>query len=332
MIWHPVILLVSFGPLLGGAHLVVRGSSGVAQRLRVAPIVVGLTLVAFGTSAPELVVNVSAAVGGQPTVALGNILGSNIFNIAGTLGLLAVIRALPISRSTTWAEIPLAILAAIVMTVVAGDTITRSEGILLLSFFGLFLAYISLMIQHGHDPGDIAHQPPKDFGSDKSADRDRPGDSVLSSGGSLTAAAVTILGGLVLLILGGEGVVRGAVGTARLLEVPEYIIAASVVAVGTSLPELTTSLYALGKGELDLAVGNAVGSNIFNVFLVLGLTATITPITTIPRPVDHGVHILSTVLLFVFVFLGRGRRISRGEGVILLLLYAGYTGSLLLIR
>lgn len=336
MTWHPVVLLVSFAPLLGGARLVVRGASELSRRLRVAPIVVGLTLVAFGTSAPELVVNITAAIRGQPALALGNVLGSNIFNIAGTLGLLAVIRVLPISRSTTWAEIPLAILAAIVMTVVAGDSITRSEGVLLLAFFALFLAYISLMIRHGNDPGELVQQLPSSAGDSSDSDgvtgHDPLQDPAASAAIRLPAMTLSILAGLGLLYLGGEGVVRGATGTARLLDIPEYIIAATVVAVGTSLPELTTSLYALGKGELDLAVGNAVGSNIFNVFLVLGVTATITPIATIPRPVDHGVHILATVLLFLFVFLGPGRKISRGEGLVLLLLYILYAGSLILIR
>lgn len=291
------------------------GASALAARWRIAPIVVGLTLVAFGTSAPELVINLAAALRGRPTIALGNILGSNIFNIAAILGILAVFRPLPITRSTTWAEIPTAILAAVVMTAVASDVVTRSEGILLLGLFALFMAYIAVIVQRGSDSSTL---PVAGENEQESLLVRRP----MFAGG-------VVVGGLFLLMLGGEGVVRGAVGTAQLLLIPEYIIAATIVAIGTSLPELATGIVAVGRGEIDLAVGNAVGSNIFNVFLVIGLTAVVSPINTIPRPVDHGIHILVTLMLFLFVFSGPGRRIQRWEGILLLLVYGGYTAFLI---
>ncbi|TVR70760.1 MAG: sodium:calcium antiporter [Spirochaetaceae bacterium] len=309
---HPLLMILSFAPLLGGAELVVRGASALASRLRIAPIVVGLTLVAFGTSLPELVINISAALRGQPTIALGNVLGSNIFNIAASLGILSIIRTLPISRRTTWAEIPVAFLAALVMTLVAPNAVTRLEGLLLVSLFLLFLLYVALTMRRQAWDMDIPG------GTD--------GRPVPSRGG----AAILILVGLGILALGGEGVVRGAVGTARLLHVPEYVIAATVVAIGTSLPELVTGIVAIRRGEIDLAVGNVVGSNIFNVFFVLGTNALIRPIETIPRPFDHAFHILTTVMLFLFVFTGRGRQIERWEGVLLILVYGAYSLSLLL--
>lgn len=306
-------MVASFFPLLGGAELVVRGASALASRLKVAPIIVGLTLVAFGTSLPELVISVSAALRGQPSVTLGNVLGSNIFNIAAIVGILSVMRALPISRRTTWAEIPTAILAAVVMTAVAPDMVTRSEGILLLGLFLMFLAYIGVTMQLQPariDPGEKRPDPP------------RPAMGRLK-------AALLMVAGLALLALAGEGIVRGAVGTARLLSVPEYVIAATIVAIGTSLPELVTGIMAVRRGETDLAVGNVVGSNIFNVFFVLGTTATIRPVETIPRPIDHGVHLLSTVMLFLFVFGGAERRVHRWKGALLVFLYGAYTAALL---
>ncbi len=316
------LLLASFVPLLGGADLVVRGSSAVARRLNVSPLVVGLTLVAMGTSAPELVINLSAAFAGQDSIAVGNVLGSNIFNVAVVLGVLAIIMPLPISRNTTWAEIPLALLAAVVLFVVmadrflngsAIDVITRSEGILLLSFFGIFLAY-TVQRRRG-DTGELLWETPS---TPSSLDR------------SLPLALVVAIAGFALLALGGRGVVAGAVGTASLLGVPEYIIAVTVVAIGTSLPELVTSLVAGARGNTDLAVGNIIGSNIFNVFLVLGATAAIRPVAAPHQPVDHAVHLVLTGLLFLFVFTGPGRQIQRWEGLILVLVYIAYMTMLVI--
>jgi cation:H+ antiporter len=322
----PVILLVSFVPLLAGARMVVRGASSLAVRFGVPSLVIGLTLVAFGTSAPELVINVSAALAGQDSIAIGNVLGSNIFNIAGVLGVVAVVRVLPISRSTTWAEIPLAFLAAAVLLVMMADqtidgehmnVIRRSEGLVLLVFFLVFLGYIG-----GSMRADTAAV---DGGAGAA---EAPDSSVLSP--ALAAGAAGI--GFLLLAAGGRGVVYGATGTAQLFGIPEYIIAVTVVAIGTSLPELVTSLVAARRGETDIAVGNAVGSNIFNVFLVLGTTATIRPIVAPRRALDHGMHLLVTALLFLFVFTGRGRKIERWEGLILVVLYLGYTAALVVFR
>lgn len=322
---YPLILVASFAPLLLGAELVVRGASSLAARLRIAPIVVGLTLVAFGTSLPELVINISAALRDLPAVAMGNVLGSNIFNIAASIGILALIRALPITQRTTWAEIPIAFLAAIVLAALAPGAITRGEGIVLVSLFVLFLAYIAITMkaQGEEDPdadsGPLATNP------------ELTNPEMRSKGAhSLPATAVFILAGLALLALGGEGVVRGAVGTARLVTVPEYVIAATIVAIGTSLPELALGITAVRRGEIDLAVGNVVGSNIFNVFLVLGTTAIIRPIETAYRPIDQGFHVATTILLFLFVFTGRGRRIDRWEGAILVAVYGAYSVSLVL--
>ncbi|SIQ53543.1 cation:H+ antiporter [Alkalispirochaeta americana] len=331
---YPLVLALAFGPLLGGAELVVRGAEGIARGLGIPPLVVGLTILAFGTSAPELVINLSAALTGSSQIALGNILGSNIFNIAGLLGVLALCRNLPVGRSTTWAEIPLAIVSALLLLIVTADgIIRRGEGVVLLLLFGGFLVYVGILSRRSREPlleGQHSISDPE-----SSCPREKT---------SWLGATLILAGGLTLLTVGGRGVVLGATGTARLMGLPEYIIAASIVAIGTSLPELATGIAALRRGVPDLAIGNAVGSNIFNVLLVIGATALVTPVEAVPRPLDHGVHLLSTGLLFLFVFTGRkstghsgaspGKgalgQIERPEGAILLGLYLIYGIALFL--
>ncbi|POR01327.1 hypothetical protein AU468_08395 [Alkalispirochaeta sphaeroplastigenens] len=341
---YPLVLLLAFAPLLGGAELVVRGARGVARGLGVPPLVVGLTILAFGTSAPELVINIAAALRGSSQIALGNILGSNIFNIAGLLGLLALCRNLPVGRSTTWAEIPLAIVSALLLLLVTSNgIISRGEGGLLLFFFGGFLVYVGVLSRRSREPllPEEAH-----CGA-------APEGSCQQEKTCWLRSALVMTGGLALLTTGGRGVVLGALGTARLIDLPEYVIAASIVAIGTSLPELATGITALRRGETDLAIGNAVGSNIFNVLLVIGSTALITPVAAVPRPLDHGAHLLSTGLLFLFIFTGKksaapgpagpgGQKtvrasqmerlgqIERPEGAILLGLYLIYGVTLFL--
>jgi cation:H+ antiporter len=315
----PVILLLTgFLPLIFGAGLLVDGASAVARRLKVPAIVIGMTLVAFGTSMPELVVNLFASARGQDQLVVGNILGSNIFNIMMILGISSVIHRLPINRRTTWIEIPLAFTAALALWAAASDRLldkaannllSRSDGILLLLFFAVFLGYLLSLL------------------------RQEPGKQVAGEAGGLGRAAAKALGGLLLLLAGGQLVVGSAEKVALLAGVSERIVALTVVAVGTSLPELVTSITATAKGEYDLAVGNVIGSNIFNIFFILGLSGVVRATRLASSfTIDFAACLLATLLTFVFVFTGKDRALERWEGVLLLLGYLAYCALVFLWR
>ncbi len=313
-----VLLAGGFALLLQGAEWLVSGASAVARRLGVSDLVVGLTVVAFGTSAPELVVNFFAAFEGHTDVAIGNILGSNTFNILFILGIAALIRPLEVVEATVWKEIPLSLLAAVLVGVMASDgrldgaaadSLSRVDGVVLLAFFGIFLVYMLEAARKG-----VAEQAPTGL-----------------DGPSLAGSWVRVALGLTLLVAGGRAAVVGAVEVAARFGLSEALIALTVVSAGTSLPELATSAVAAWRGNSDIAVGNVVGSNIFNVFFILGATAAIRPLPFAPeRGADALVTIAATVLLFLAAFTGRRHRVDRWEGVFFLLAYGGYLGYLIL--
>jgi cation:H+ antiporter len=304
-------LVGGFLPLIFGAGFLVDGASALAKRLNIPNLVIGLTIVAFGTSAPELVVNIFGSVSGSSDIALGNIVGSNVFNILAILGISAVIYPLAVKSSTTWIEVPLCLLSALVMLTAGADffidrsaesVISRTDGMLLLFFFVIFLAYNVSMAKKGN-AGDTIEV--KDF--------------------PLGLSILMIIGGLVLLVVGGRLIVWGATGAARAIGIPERIIALTIVSIGTSLPELATSAIAAKKKNVDIAIGNIVGSNIFNTFFILGISAVIAPIPVAGKSViDLLVNIGASALLFLFIFTGKGRKIDRWEGIIFLIGYLAY--------
>lgn len=309
-----VALLLLPGGIAGlvlGAGLLVDGSGTIAQRLRVPPIAIGLTIVAFGTSAPELVVSIFASLAGSSDVVLGNIVGSNIFNTLLIVGAAALVRPLSVSKQTTWLEIPLSLLAAIVLIAVAQDVwldgvaerrIQRSEGVVLLAFFIIFMVYTALLMRGG------------------TSDDSPP----LRQWSTLVCVLVTI-GGIVLLVAGGRAVVYAATELARTAGISERVIGLTIVSAGTSLPELVTSIVAARRGRLDLAVGNVVGSNIFNIFGILGISATVRSLDVgAGSAVDMVVNAGAGVLLFLCAYFGPGKRISRTEGGAFVALYLGY--------
>jgi len=319
-VWNVLILLGGFVPLLWGADRLVEGGSGLAQKLRVPPLVIGLTIVAFGTSAPELVVNLVSAFSGDTELAMSNVVGSNIFNLLGILGVAALVFPLRIAASTVRAEVPLMVLSAVVLLVIALDglwgdpvlpqglsVISRGDGLVLLAFFLIFLAYsVSL------------------------AQQEATAELPVAGGMAWYVAGFWIVAGLGALVLGGQMIVQGAVGVARQWGLSERVIGLTIVAVGTSLPELATSVTAALKKQSDIAVGNVVGSNIFNLFFILGLTAAISPVPVRgPELADLAVNLAASCLLFVFIFLGTRRTISRPEGGVFLALYILYVAALL---
>ncbi len=332
MVWELLLLFGGFVPVILGARWFVEGAATAARILRVPPMAVGLTLVAFGTSMPELVVNLTGAGRQQGELVLGNVLGSNVFNLLLILGAAALVRKLPVNRRTTWIEIPLTLAAATALLAVSGDRVLdgagamveRSEGLVLLIFFAVFIGYvISLLHSEELPPEEVAFLATEAMPLTSTSSL----PSAKESGGrpGIAAQVIKVLGGALILIVGAQAVVIGAEATALRLGMSERLVALTVIAAGTSLPELVTSVTAARKGETDLAVGNVVGSNIFNSFLVLGLSALISPIAvTAEAGVELLVNLGGTLLLFLFVFTGRGRAVERWEGGLFLLLFAAY--------
>ena len=301
--------------LLGGADVLIRGATAIARRLGISPLLVGLTIVSLGTSAPEVAVSVTSAYHGEADMALGNVLGSNIFNILAILGSSALVAPLLVQRQLIRFDVPVMILAAIATFLLALDgNLGVLDGVILLS--GL-LIYTLLLVRIARRTADAPPEMPDD--SPKWSQR-------------LSVQIAMIVGGLGLLVLGSGWLVDGAIIFARLLGVSELVIGLTIIAVGTSLPELATSILAVAKGERDIAVGNAIGSNILNLLLVLGLTAVVSP-TGIPV-VDEAIHVDIPVMMAVcFACLPSfitGAKISRWEGGIFVGYYIAYTVFLIL--
>jgi len=314
-----ILFIVGFVLLIKGADLLVNGSSSLAKKFHIPEIVIGLTIVSFGTSLPELIVNILAALQGSTDIGLGTINGSNISNIALVLGITAVILPLAVKRATAWKEIPFSILATVILMLVINDPffnsaapamISRIDGIILLIFFVLFVLYtINIFVKH------------KTLEVDDEQKQSRKGFNIF----------VMIMAGLVALFYGGQWVVDGAVKIANLFGISEFIISATIIAVGTSLPELVTSVVAAYKKNLDLAVGNIIGSNIFNILFVLGITAVIKPIAT-PALINIDILYLVglSIVLFTFLFVGKRRELERWQGFSLLIIYIGYVVFLII--
>jgi cation:H+ antiporter len=271
-----------------------------------------LTVVAFGTSTPELFVNVIASAKGNTGIAIGNVLGSNIANILLILGVSSVIHPLEVTKGTVWKEIPFSLLAALVLGVMANDqlidqknfsALSRIDGLILLSFFSIFM-YYSYSIA-GEIEGVKQH--------------------VQMEEKSTVKSLFFVGAGLAALALGGKWIVDGAVVIAKNFGMSESLIGLTIVAVGTSLPELATSATAAYRRNAEIAVGNVIGSNIFNIFFVLGISSIIKPLPfNLKDNLDIGAVILASLLLFLFMFTGKKRSLDRWEGAIFLVLYAVY--------
>lgn len=311
-----LLLFVGLAVLVVGGEILVRGASSLSKSYGISSLVIGLTVVAFGTSAPELVVNMVSAVSGNTDIALGNIVGSNIVNILIILGVCSLIIPLTAASSTVWKEIPFALLAMVVVLFVtqdvllngdAEDVITRGEGLLLISFFAIFMYYILELAK-------------------KEVVKDEGGSIVLYK---KPAAFALIVVGLIMLFFGGKVFVEQAVVLAKLAGLSELFIGLTIVAIGTSLPELVTSVIAARKGETDIAIGNIVGSNIFNVFWILGLTAVITPVTvSASSVVDILVGLSAAFLLFMFMFMGKKHTLVAWKGLLFIAIYIAYVAYL----
>lgn len=310
MLLQILLLVIGFVILVKGADWLVNGASTLARKYKVSDLTIGLTIVAFGTSAPELVVNTVASFQNHSDIVLGNVIGSNIFNLFVILGISGLITPLIVHSNTVWREIPFSLAAVIVLFFLANDhfyeaenIITRFDGIILLSFFGAFLYYIYRQLK-----------------------TDKLATEVHQEATSGKKIWFLIIIGLACLIMGGRLVVDNAILLAREFGISEKIIGLTIIAAGTSLPELATSVVAAIKKNNDIAVGNIIGSNIFNIFLILGVSSVINPVTY-KSTFNTDIFLLTggTLLLFAAMFTGKKKKLDRWEAILLLIVYIIYT-------
>lgn len=308
-----ILFFVGLYFLTKGADWLVDGASSLARRLGVSALVVGLTIVAFGTSAPELVVNLFASFQGNTDIAIGNVLGSNVVSLLLILGASAILYPLSVGRGTIWKEIPFSLLAVVALGFLVSDVVidggaqavlTRTDGLILLSFFVVFMYYV--------------------YGLAKSS----PQSTEVAAGEQLHSRIKSlfyVIGGLVLLGVGAKFIVDAAVAVALQFGLSEALIGITIVAVGTSLPEVAASIVAAKRGQAEIAVGNVVGSNIFNIFLILGVSALVRPLPfSEVFFFDLWVVIIATLVLFMALFIGRKYVIEKWQGAALLMLYVCY--------
>ena len=309
MILNIILLVIGFVILIKGADVFVDGASSVAGNFKVSKMLIGLTIVAFGTSAPELAVSIKSMLSHTGDIVLGNVIGSNILNILLILGASSLVHELGIKNNTVQKELPITLLISTLFVVLISDSLfdksltngfTRGDGIAVLLFFTVFVYYLISMARNKIDDDQEEHYM------------------------KMSKAILFTIGGLIAIVLGSNLVVENAKSLASALGVSEKMIALTVIALGTSLPELVTSLTATKKGEYDIAIGNVVGSNIFNVGMVLGIPTAM--FGTIPNItinyVDLSVFLISAILLFIFAL--RKRKISTIEGIIFLFVFIFY--------
>lgn len=307
-----LLLLIGLVLILVGANFLTDGSAGLAKRFRIPEFIIGLTIVAIGTSTPELVVSLLSAIGGQSDMAMGNVVGSNLFNGLVILGICALIRPLALTAGNIRRDIPIGFGASVLLLGLAGfgaARISRIEGFVMIMLYATLIIYTIRTMRN--TPVATSSTP-------------------TAKPMNLWLVAVMILGGLGGLILGGELFLRSATAIARTLGISESVIAITLVAGGTSLPELASSIVSLMKGKAEMALGNVIGSNIANILLILGISASVHPLSLGGiTQVDLWMVVVSSLLLFAAAFTFRRRMLDRWEGALFLALYIGYIGYLI---
>lgn len=326
-----ILLLIGFVLLVKGADYFVDGSSNIAKKLRIPSLIIGLTIVAFGTSAPEAAVSITASINGQNGMAIGNVIGSNIFNLLMVIGASGIIKPLLVEKSILSREFPFTLLISIILIILSSDillfnssinTINRIDGIILLILFIVFLYYLinSAMKNRKESLCD----------TETSADLDMSNIKSIEKSNTMIKSILISVIGIAAIIFGGNLVVDSASNIASSFGVSDQLIGLTVVSIGTSLPEFVTSIIAATKGESNLALGNVLGSNIFNILFVIGASALISPMTVDPKLIINGaIMILSTILVYFYAY--RKNDISKFESITLSLLYFGYMGYLIFI-
>lgn len=310
VIWV-VLIVLGFILLVKGADLLVEGASGIAKKFHIPEIVIGLTIVSIGTSLPELFVSIKSAASGHSDMAIGNVIGSNIANLLFILGMSTIIKSVSFKRETRLIEIPMCLAITIIFMMICnfGQNVTRFEAIILLALFIGFIIYTIVMAFKGEK-------------FDKEDDEEVVEEKET---GSIIKNIVYILLGIVLLKLGGDFTVDNAVNVANFFNLSEKIISVTILAIGTSLPELVTSVSAAIKGKSDIAIGNILGSNIFNMLLIIGVSALIKPIIyNASYNIDMIFLILGTVILALFPVIPPKNKMTRRNGIVYVLLYIAY--------
>lgn len=316
MILNILFLIGGLILILVGANCLTDGSASVAKRWGISDLVIGLTIVALGTSSPELVVSIMSAFSGNSGMAIGNVVGSNIFNILMIVGVVAIVRPIKVQKSIMSNEIPLVVLSSLALLFMSEDMlfdeasqniVSRIDGLILLLFFAIFMRYIFSIAKNGEETESEVKKM------------------------SVVKSVIFIVGGLCGLIFGGQLFVDGASGIARSLGASDALIGLTIVACGTSLPELATSVVAAIKGNSGIAIGNVIGSNLFNIFFVLGCSATICPLSlggiTL---IDMLTMLGASVLFWIFGWFFKERTITRAEGVLMVLAFVAYTICLIM--
>lgn len=312
-----ILLLIGFVLLIKGADIFVSGASSIAVALKVPTLIIGLTIVAFGTSAPEAAVSVTAALNGQNEMAIANVVGSNIFNLLAVLGVAAIINPIRVQKSTIIKEFPFAILASLVLMVLAHDTkfqgynlnaLTRADGLVLLALFAIFMYYLIEMAITSKEEMNV-----------EKADEGMP----------MSKAVIFSILGILGILIGGNMVVDSASDIAISWGMSQNLVGLTIVSIGTSLPELVTSVIAARKGESDIAIGNVVGSSIFNILLVLGISSFIHDISIQPIVfVDMFAMVVLSIVTYIFATTKKS--ISKPEGFLLALMYVVYMAFIII--
>jgi cation:H+ antiporter len=314
-------LALGLAILTGGAELLVRGASRLAAAVHISPLVIGLTIVAYGTSAPEMVVSVQSAWSGQADIALGNVVGSNIFNVLFILGISALIVPLVVQQKLIWFDVPIMIAVSFAALLMGFDgRIGRIDGLILVAGATAYTAWA--IVQSRRETKAVAAEYAQEFGEATAS----------TKGAGILAQVALVAGGLALLVFGARLFLDGAIDIARTLGVSELVIGLTIVAAGTSLPEVATSIVAAIRGERDIAVGNVVGSNIFNILSVLGVSSVVSGdgVAVADAALRFDIPVMIAVAMACFPLFFTGHVISRWEGAMFLGYYVVYTVFLVL--
>lgn len=313
MLLYIILIIVGFALLIVGADFLVDGASGIAKKFHIPEIIIGLTIVSIGTSMPELFVSITSAIDGYSDMALGNIIGSNLCNLLLILGLSSLIKPVDFQEETRKYEIPMCLLFTIILMIFSNTSggISRIEAVILLVLFVLFIAYTIYMGK-------------KKSKEDSKVVEEKNKNKTIKN-------IILIILGIVGLKFGGDFVVNNAVNIAQMFNISEKVISLTILAIGTSLPELVTSVTAAIKGNSDIAIGNIIGSNIFNILLILGVSSVIKPITfNSSYNMDLSILCISTVILALFPIIPPKNKMSRANGLIYVLMYGAYMTMLFL--
>ena len=312
-----VLFVLGLVLLVVGAEVLVKGASHLAAGFRISPLVIGLTVVAFGTSAPEMAVSAGASLSGQGDIALGNVVGSNIFNVLFILGVSALIAPLVVSRQLIRLDVPLMVGATVLVVLLSLDgSLGLFDGVLLMVLIVAYTAFLIISSRRDNRPGDAAELGVPDG----------------TQAGSIPVNLLFVAGGLVMLVLGARWLVDGAVTMAISMGISERVVALTIVAAGTSLPEVATSVIASIRGQRDIAVGNVVGSNLFNLLAVLGLASVLAPegVAVSAAVLSFDMLVMLAVAIACLPIFFTGMRINRWEGLLFLGYYVIYTAHLIL--